>query len=137
MIYFITLAAVVFLCFTAGSWLGRRLPGKPRISNSVALGVVGGICDVWFGAAWLAHPYSDGDRPGWQLAEWYAHAGKWWVLLVGAVVGHGVAQSSKQIPSSLPRRILYWSALLIVVSLVGWRTIPVYFLLPAGQERRD
>jgi hypothetical protein len=69
------------------------------------------------------------------LAEWFSFSGKWWVLLAGAMFGHGLACGLKQIPHSWLRRALYFGATLMLAGLVVSRTLPVYFLL--GDGTRD
>lgn len=72
---------------------------------------------------------------GATLAEWFAHSGKWLVLLTAAAFGHGLILGSGQIPPTRARKLVYFSAVLGIAGLVFWRTVPVYFLL--GDGKRD
>jgi uncharacterized membrane protein YhaH (DUF805 family) len=133
--YFIELALLVLSASATGWWIGRRLPVRDeKLSPKSAASVIG-LCVLWFVAAWLARPYADTDRFGSAFAEWFSFSGKWWVLLVGVMFGHGLASGLKQIPRLWPRRALYFCAVSVLLGLVCVRTMPVYFLL--GDGRRD
>jgi uncharacterized membrane protein YhaH (DUF805 family) len=134
-VYLFKLAALILFALATGSWIGSRRPvGNEKLSPKSAVILIG-LCSIWFAAAWLARPYSDTNRPGARIAEWFAFSGRWWILLAGAMVMHGIITSRQQIPSSWLRRIFYFGAMLALAGLVISRTIPIYFLL--GDGRRD
>ncbi|MES1180787.1 MAG: cysteine peptidase family C39 domain-containing protein [Verrucomicrobiota bacterium] len=133
-VYLIIFAVVVLSASTAGWWIGGRLPGRADKLSFKSASLLIGLGVGWFVAAWLARPYADTDRPGATLAGWFAFSGKWWLLLAGAMFAHGLGCGLKQIPRPWPRRALYFGALLVLLGLVGLRTMPVYFLLGDGQR---
>jgi len=133
--YFIEITVTILAAVALGSWLGRRSVGARPFSPMVGTGFVSLLFVLWFGGAWFARPYADTDRSGWQIAEWFAFSGKWWVLLAAAMFVHGLARARKQIPSSPSQRTLYLLAMLLITGLVITRTVPIYFLL--GEGRRD
>ncbi len=134
-IYFFKLAALILFALTTGWWIGSRRPARDEKLSPKSAVILSGLCIFWFAAAWLARPYSDTDRPGSTLAEWFAFSGRWWFLLAGAMVMHGVVSSRKQIPNSWLRRVFYFGSILVLAGLVVSRTIPIYFLL--GDGARD
>ncbi len=134
--YFITFLLVMLVPIALGWWIGWQ--SRPRtVSKSLLLGAVMGVGALWFAATWWIRSYADTDKPGWPLAEWYAHAGKWWTLLAGVMLGYGIALGAKKIPPSRWRRFSYYLVLLCVVGLVGRRTMPVYLFLKPDAGRRD
>jgi uncharacterized membrane protein YhaH (DUF805 family) len=134
MVYLITFALIVLTATIAGRCIGKQVPGQSEKLSFTAGAFIIGLIGLWFVVAWLARPYADTDRPGAALAEWFAFSGKWWLLLAGAMFAHGLGCGWKQIPRPWPRRALYFGALLVLMGLVGVRTVPVYFLLGDGQR---
>jgi hypothetical protein len=136
-VYFLTLVGVM-LCATASGWrLGRRFPARENQISFKSTSAVLGLVTLWFVCAWLARFHADTDHPSAALAEWFAHAGKWWVLLGAVMFGHGLACGRKQVPRPWPGRVLYFGALLVLTGLVLYRTVPVYFLLGDGNRDAD
>jgi len=133
--YLTPLAAVIALASLAGWRPGRRRTGQNDGLSPLAAGTAIGVGLFWFAAAWLARPYADTNGTGSTLAEWFAHSGKWLVLLAAAAAGNGFICGAKQIPPTPWRKAFYLAALLGLAGLVVWRTVPVYFLL--GDGRRD
>lgn len=137
MTFLVTFLGIAFLANVIGNWvghleLGRRIGSHPLTALALLLSIF-----LWFVAAWVARPYADTDQPGWQVAEWFAHAGKWWTLLAGGLFFHGVIMGANLIPRTIRHRLLYHGAVLLTVGLVGLRTMPVYFFLGEGKRDRN
>jgi hypothetical protein len=126
--------AVILSASAAGWWAACRFQIRSDTLSFKSAGFLVGLAILWLLAARLARPYADTDHPGATLAEWFAFSGKWWVLLAGAMCGHGLACGLKHIPRSWSRRAPYFGALVILMGLVGLRTAPVYFLLDNGNR---
>ena len=125
------------LAFLAGwRWGQRRATRNERLSP-LAAGIALALGLFWFLAAWQARIYADTDGAGATLAEWFAHSGKWLVLLAAAAAGHGFIGGAKQIPPTAGRKVFYFAAVLGVAALVIWKTMPIYFLLGDGQRDAD
>jgi uncharacterized membrane protein YhaH (DUF805 family) len=120
-VYFITLAGVMLCATASGWWLGRRSPARNDKHTFKFAGLVIGLAILWFATALLARFHADTDRPGATLAEWFAHAGKWWILLVAVMFGYGLAYSRKRVPRAWSSRVLYFGTLLVLVGLVIYR----------------
>ena len=133
--YLIQFAGIILLASAAGWWVSRRFPaGGGKLSVKAGVVLIGlGI--FWLAAAWLARPYADTDCPGAAQAEWFAHSGKWLMLLAVVAFGHALICGLMQIPPTRLRRIFYFAAVLGLMALICFRTVPVYFLL--GDGRRD
>ena len=125
------------LACLAGARLGRRHAAHNGRLFPLAAGSALALGLVWFLAAWRARFYADTDGLGATLAEWFAHSGKWLVLLAVAAAGHGFIGGAKQIPPTAGRKVFYFAAVLGVAALVLWKTVPVYFLLGDGQRDAD
>ena len=83
--YLTTIIAVAALAFLAGwRWGQRRATRNERLSP-LAAGIALALGLFWFLAAWQARIYADTDGAGATLAEWFAHSGKWLVLLAAWV----------------------------------------------------
>ncbi|MEI6074448.1 MAG: cysteine peptidase family C39 domain-containing protein [Verrucomicrobiota bacterium] len=133
--YLATLTFLVSLAFFTGWRLGRRGSGQSVHLSRRASGTVIGLGLVWFVGAWLARRYADTDSAGSSLAEWFAYAGQWLVLLVATGFGSGFIFGAKQMPTSPWKRTLYFATVIGIAGLVVGRTMPIYFLL--GDGRRD
>lgn len=133
--YLLLVAGVIFGSVIAGWLAARRLSRESNESTHLVAVAVIVLGIAWFAGAWFARAYSDTDGFGSDAAGWFAHSGKWHVLLALAMVGHGLALGWQQIPASGIRRYLYFSAVAGVAVLVICRTITIYFLL--GDGRRD
>ncbi|MEI6786479.1 MAG: cysteine peptidase family C39 domain-containing protein [Verrucomicrobiota bacterium] len=132
--YLLILAAIIGLGTGAGWWAGQH-QGKRQQELSLKAAaslVVLGL--VWFLLARWARPHADTDRAGAELAEWFAHSGKWFILLGAGSFGHGMICGLRQIPPQRPRRLLYFVALLGLATLIVLRTAPVYVLLGDGER---
>ena len=135
--YLIQFAGIILLASAAGWWMGCRFPaGGGKLSVKAGVVLIG-LGVVWFGTAWLARTYADTDRSGAELAGWFAHSGKWLILLAAVVFGHVLIRGLKQVPATGLRRIFYFTALLGLLALVFLRTVPVYFLLGDGKRDAD
>jgi hypothetical protein len=131
-VYLATIFGIALAAFVFGRRLGwARQNNLPPAMAAISIGL--GL--VWFFGAWLARTHADTDGFGADAAGWFAHSGKWLVLLAGMMFGHGWICGGKQIPPGRTRRIFYFIAVLGIVALVVARTVPVYFLL--GDGRRD
>jgi hypothetical protein len=135
--YLASLIVVAGLACLAGARLGRRHAAHNGRLFPLAAGSALALGLVWFLAAWRARFYADTDGLGATLAEWFAHSGKWLVLLAVAAAGHGFIGGAKQIPPTAGRKVFYFAAVLGVAALVLWKTVPVYFLLGDGQRDAD
>lgn len=94
-----------------------------------------GAGSLWFVAGYFTRNYADTDGWGATVAEWFAHSGRWLLLLAAMFFGHGWIVGAGQTPSGSGRRILYYVAVFGMAALVMARTMPIYFLLDDG--RRD
>jgi uncharacterized membrane protein YhaH (DUF805 family) len=135
--YLIRFAGIILFASAAGWLAGRRLPAGGGKLSLTAAGLLTGLGLLWLATAWLARPYADTDRPGAELAGWFAHSGKWLVLLAAVAFGHALTGSLKQIPPAGLRRIIYFIAVSGLTALMFFRTIPIYFLLGDGQRDAD
>ena len=133
--YLTTLTFVFATAGFAGWRLGKRCSGRSARLSPLAASLGIGLGQLWLVVSWWARFYADTDDVGATLAEWFAHFGRWLVLLAASVAGHGFICGAKQIPRTAMRRIFYCTAFMGLAGLVVWRTVPVYFLL--GEGRRD
>lgn len=132
--YLVTITAIIAAAMLAGWRIGHsRQKQNARLSFTISV-VLTGLGALWFAAALFARGYADTGGRGTELAEWFAHSGKWFTLLAAALFGHGWICGAKQIPAGKIRRILYFVAVLGIATLAVSRTVPVYFLLGAGQR---
>jgi hypothetical protein len=131
--YLATTGAIIAMAMFGGWRSGRRSKAGKALSPLAAAGLAGlGI--LWFVAAQTARKLADADGFGPGFAEWFAHSGKWFVLLAAMMFGHGWICGAQQFPAGRARRIFYSVAVLGVVAMTVSRTIPVYFLLDDGQR---
>ena len=136
-VYLIQFAGIILFASAAGWRMGRRFPaGGGKLSVKAGVVLIG-LGVVWFAAAWLARTYADTDHPGAELAGWFAHSGKWLMLLAAVVFGHVLIRGLKQVPATGLRRIFYFTAVIGLMALIFFRTVPVYFLLGDGKRDAD
>lgn len=133
--------ATIFGTALAAWFFGWRT-GKLRRNHGAKLSLpaalaLTGLGLLWLAAARLARDYADTDGRGVAAAEWFAHSGKWLILLGAMMLGHGWICGSQQIPPGRTRRIFYFTAVLGAGALVILRTLPVYFLLGDGRREAD
>lgn len=132
--YFAILTAIILAAILTGLRIGRRLQNRGgKLPPSFGITAVG-LGLFWFLAGWMTRTYADTDRCGAGLAGWFAHSGKWLLLLTAASYGHGLTIGLKQIPQPGLRWILYFVAVTGIAVLVVCRTIPIYFLLDNGKR---
>lgn len=133
--YLLTLSALSAVAVLAGWHAGRgRRRDKTRLTTLEVM-VWACLPILWFLAAQKARKYADTDGFGSAAAEWFAHSGKWLLLLAGVMFVHGWIIGAAQLPGGVSRRTLYSIAILGVAILAISRSTPVYFLLDQG--RRD
>jgi hypothetical protein len=133
MIFVVQFSAIVTVALLAGILCGKRLKNRVR-PNSRWAAIFLILLAVWFALTWWARAHAETDHIGWQLAETWAHTGKWYALLAGAIFAISFACSiERQTPSRL-RRLLHATACLLFIGVVAWRTAPVYFLMKEGQR---
>jgi hypothetical protein len=133
--YFATIASLTLAVLLLGWRLGRRYHGSATdMSHRTALLLIG-AGSLWFVAAYFTRNYADTDGWGASGAEWFAHSGRWLLLLAAMLVGHGWIVGAGHTPSGSGRRIFYYVAVFGIAALVISRTLPIYFLLENG--RRD
>lgn len=131
--YLATIAGIAIAAFLLGERLGRRATTSNKLSPIAAAGcLVAGI--LWLLTAKAARQLADTDSFGNDLAGWFAHSGKWLVLLAAMTFGHGWICRSRQLPPGWARKIFYYAALLGMFFLCVTKTIPVYFLLDDGKR---
>ncbi len=117
-----------------GRQMGRRYRGRAKeMSHRTALLLIG-AGSLWFVAAYFTRNYADTDGWGASVAEWFAHSGRWLVLLVAMFFGHGWIVGTGHTPNGSGRRIFYCVAVFGMAALIVSRTVPVYFLLEDGQR---
>lgn len=132
--YLAALIASIAAAMLAGWWIGCRWQKQNTKLSPTAIVVLTGLGALWFAFAMFARSYADTGGRGAELAEWFAHSGKWFALLAAALFGHGWIYGAAQIPAGKVRRIFYFVAVFGIMTLVVSRTVPVYFLLDAGQR---
>jgi hypothetical protein len=130
--YLATIIGIALAAFGTGWFMGRKCRGRNEKLSPVMAAVLIGLGAAWFVAAQLARNHADTDKFGSEFAEWFAHAGKWFVLLFAVVFGHGRIFGASQTPAGKVRRIFYFVAVLGIITLIIARTMPIYFLLDAG-----
>ena len=117
-----------------GRQMGRRYRGRAKeMSHRTALLLIG-AGSLWFVVAYFTRNYADTDGWGASVAEWFAHSGRWLVLLAAMFFGHGWIVGAGHTPNGSGRRIFYCVAVFGMAALIVSRTVPVYFLLEAGQR---
>lgn len=135
--YFANILGILLAAAVIGWRSGRRRQNQKGKLSPVTTGILVGLGLGWFVAAKLARNYADTDGFGSVPAEWFAHAGKWLVLLGAMMFGHGWIYGAGQLPVGSGRRVVYYVAVLGMAALVVSRTLPVYFLLGAGGRDAD
>lgn len=140
MVYYeIVLLLVVLPAVAAGygmAWMSERSTGATlrKSSGLVTAALLGGAI-MWFLLAVVARKYAETDSPGWTIADWFSHQGKWWIFVVflSAMFGF-IARNKRQQPASSVISALIMTALSI--GLTVWQTYPIYRILP-DTSRRD
>jgi predicted double-glycine peptidase len=92
---------------------------------------------VWFGFSVLARRYSETDRLGWVVAESWAQTGKWYCFGVVGLFFLGVASHHEQSPHRLSRIAVCSIAVLFLMWITVWRTIPIFAFLPRTETRDE
>ncbi len=133
--YLFLITVLAAAAFAVGWRRGRTQPNRTENLSPLTAVLLVGLGLAWFIGARLARTYSDTDGFGTDAAGWFAHTGKWLVLLAAMMFGHGWICAGKLVPPGRTRRIFYFTAVLGMMVLIGWRTLPVYFFL--GDGRRD
>jgi hypothetical protein len=133
--YFATIASLTLAALLLGWRRGRRYHGSAtEMSHRTALLLIS-AGSLWFVTAYFTRNYADTDGWGASGAEWFAHSGRWLLLLAAMLFGHGWIIGAGHTPSGSGRRIFYYVAFFGIAALVISRTVPIYFLL--GDGRRD
>jgi len=133
--YLVILMGILLVTPILGWQLGRRQKTVNGKLSPLASGILIGSGVLWFVTAKLARNYTDTDGFGVEVAEWFAHSGKWLVLLGALMLGFGWIAGAGQMPMGAARRIFYFTAIFGMTALVIARTVPVYVFL--GEGRRD
>lgn len=133
--YLLTVAIAIAMAVPVGWRVGCKRRGGTTQLSPLAAVVWGGLAILWFVFAQKARAYADTDGVGSSAAEWFAHSGKWMMLLAVVMFGHAWIMGAALLPSSKPRRLVYSVAILGVAALAISRSAPVYLLLDEG--RRD
>lgn len=132
--YLLIVIATILIPMAIGWRSGRgRQRRETKLSRMAAVTLIS-LGALWFVAARLARDYADGSGFGSELAEWFAHSGKWFSLLAVIAFGHGWIYGTNQHPTGKIRRIFYFVALLGMLMLAISRTMPIYWLLDADQR---
>jgi len=135
--YLALIAGIAAASFGLGWRRGRTRPPQHEKLSPMTAAIFVGLGMAWLLGARLARNYADTDGFGADLAGWFAHSGKWLILLAGILFGHGWICAGKLIPPGRTRRIFYFTAVLGMVALIGWLTMPVYIFLGDGRRDRD
>ncbi len=133
--YFTTIVLLIGITLFLGWRLGQSRQRHAAEISPRAAGIFLALVVLWFVTSKLARSYADTDGFGAELAEWFAHSGRWLALLGAMMFGHGWICGTGQTPKPKARRIFYFVAVWGMAALVISRTVPVYFLL--GDGRRD
>jgi hypothetical protein len=138
--YGLTLLIVCLVAPVAGYMAGRQFgPLDQTRQRRFAVAVIG-LAVFWFIAGWISRQYAETDKPGWIAAEWFAHRGKWFVLLAGTLAALGFTVVAEKVPGygnsrrAILRRLLLVAAVALVIGTVIHRTIPIYPWLDAGMR---
>ncbi len=134
MTYILIMMAIAVLPLAAGyAWARKR--GETPTRNLPAAIIAGLAAGAWFGVSWAARRYAETELPGWSFAEWWAQSGKWLVFAVGMLFFLGYALGTEKARMSRLRAVLCAMAVLLVIWMTVWRTMPVYAFLPADSQR--
>ncbi len=134
--YFLVFGGVTILPFGCGLLIGGRLRKMMPVNTHFRLMAAGAALTGWFVLSRLARGYAETDGRLWQVAEFWAHAGKWHVFSAAGMLVLGVAARTETSGRGLAGASLHVFAALLIVCLTLWRTIPVYLFL-GGETRRD
>jgi hypothetical protein len=135
--YLATITATAVIAFGLGRWLAVRRPAKAEKLSPVAAAMLFALGILWLLAARFARNYADMDGLGTDYAGSFAQSGKWFILLAAIFFGHGWILGAHQIPDGAVRRVFYYIAVLGLTTLIVSLTIPIYFLLDAGQRDKN
>ncbi|MBN1671233.1 MAG: hypothetical protein JXR37_09385 [Kiritimatiellae bacterium] len=135
MLYLLTILATTAVPIPLGYAYGRR--GRARTGVPVFRAALAGVglAGVWALTALGARAYAETDFPGWAMAEWWAHAGKWYAFETALLAMLGFAVGRQAAAMRRARRLLAAGAALLVVWSTVWKTVPVYAFLPRTTRR--
>jgi predicted double-glycine peptidase len=139
MSYLFTVFMIATVPLLLGYGLGHRALPERRIRLLPAMTAAILVVSAWIGLSWWTRGYSDTDRWGWFLAEWWAHSGKWYLFgtLVLFFLGAAFGLEGPEMRKRPYRVVLGAVAVLIAVWTLVWRTIPVYVFLPPENQRNE
>lgn len=140
MVYYEIILMMVVLSSVAAGYGTARMSGKSTgpvsgISRGLGTAAVFGGAILWFLLAITARDYAETDGPGWAIADWFSHQGKWWVFIacLSAIFGFIVWDRRKRSGTSMISAIIM---IALSIGLTFWQTYPIYRILP-DTSRRD
>lgn len=118
--------------------VGRAFARRIRLdhANRMAVFAMLGGAVLWFLAGWFARQHADTDGWGWQVAEVFAHRGKWYAFALLGLFGWSMVVWGGSANPPVGRFVVSGLFLFIVVITV-WRTIPVWLWIPGDLHRDD
>ena len=136
--YGLTLLIVCLVAPAAGYLTGKRFGPLDQTWQRRFAAAVVGLTVSWFIVGWISRQYAETDKLGWIAAEWFAHRGKWFVILAGTLAALGFTRVVENPPKyknhrrAILRRVLLVTAVALVIGTVIHRTVPIYPWLEAG-----
>jgi len=135
---FIRYLTLLVLLGAAGAGLGAVAGHWARTQPALSSRRLGGLILLafvsWLAVSWGARLYAETGRPGWGMAEWWGHTGKWRAFLGGYAFTALLALGYERGGSSTRTRALVGLLALGVVGITIHRTFPVFVLLGRGER---
>ena len=131
--YPVIAVAIVTAALLLGVWGGRRINSWCDAHRAASAALLISSAVGWLVLAYAARRYADGDGPGWAVAEWFAHRGKWYVFTFAVLLVMGAATHSHDLGRMRKTALLLVEILVILVMV--WRTMPSFVWLPRSYNR--
>lgn len=112
-----------------GPWLSRNAARRKTAMAASFLLLAG----IWYVLVWFSRVRAETDQPLWEIADWFAHGGKWYAFLMlvsvlcGAALRDGTTKGWRR-----PAAIFVGIACAV---LTAWRTTPLYPWIPDALAR--
>ena len=112
----------------------RRLSGR-EMWRTVIISAV--VMVLWVGVSWVAREYAETEKSEWLVAEWWAQRGKWFVFAGFTLLFLSLGAGLEEVSGRRGRVVVCGGAVLMVVWVTVWRTIPIYTFIPRETTRDD